>query len=159
GDVGTDQWEEVDVVPESSVKPGVHLNFGWPCYEGGDQKPVHQPAYALLSECVTRFYKHETADKGPTVPSDFAYTGHGGAAIIVRPVYRGGAYPKKYDGTLFVADWVRDRFWTLAGHTLSDFGGHGSWGNPVHVGLFPDGTLGYLAFSTGQLNKIVYVGG
>jgi glucose/arabinose dehydrogenase len=159
GDVGTDQWEEVDVIPENSVKPGVQLNFGWPCYEGGDGKPVHQPAYATLSQCVTRFYKPEAAGKNPTMASDYAYSGHGGAAIIVGPVYHGGAYPQEYDGKLFLADWVKDEFWTLDGKKVSAFGDHGGWGNPVRLGLLPDGTLGYLAFSTGQLNKIVYVGG
>jgi glucose/arabinose dehydrogenase len=159
GDVGTDQWEEVDVIPESSIKAGVQLNFGWPCYEGGDQKPVHQPAYALLSQCVTRFYEHETADTSPTVPPDFAYSGHGGAAIIVGPVYRGGAYPKEYDGTLFLADWVKDQLWTLKDGKASNFGSAGGFGNPVNLQVTPRGTIAYLAFSGKTLNEIVYVGG
>jgi glucose/arabinose dehydrogenase len=32
GDVGQDQWEEVDYVPASTSLSG--LNFGWPCFEG-----------------------------------------------------------------------------------------------------------------------------
>jgi glucose/arabinose dehydrogenase len=157
GDVGTDAWEEVDVVP-LKVAHGQHLNYGWPCYEGGDRKPLHQSAYAQLSACVKRFYDAEAAGKKSTIPSVYAYPGSGGAAIVVGPLYRSTAYPESYRGRLFVADWSKDRLWTLEDGKPSDFGSPNGFGNPVYMKISPRGTIAYLAYGVYQLNEIVYVG-
>ncbi len=34
GDVGQDDWEEVNHLPAGTVAPGAPVNFGWPCREG-----------------------------------------------------------------------------------------------------------------------------
>ncbi len=158
GDVGTDQWEEVDVLDEASVRAGAHLNFGWPCYEGGDGEAVRQPAYATLAACEG-VYRRADAGQEPVVAPTYAYSGRGGAAIVVGPVYRGSAYPRRYRGRLFLADFVKDRLWTLDDGKASDFGAAGGWGAPVDIQATPRGSLAYLAFGTGRLNEIVYVGG
>jgi len=156
GDVGTDQWEEIDVVP-LSVPRGKRLNYGWPCYEGGDRTPVHQAAYAQLRACVKRFYdKEESAS--PTVPSIYAYPGSGGAAVVVGPIYHGKAYPSRYDGRLFFGDWAKDKLWTLHDGKASSFGTIG-YGNPVDIQQTPRGTIAYLAFGLRTLNEITYIGG
>lgn len=158
GDVGTDQWEEIDVLDEPSVRAGIGLDFGWPCYEGGDGEAVQQTAYATLPACH-ELYRRAAAGQERTVAPMYAYGGQGGAAIVVGPVYRGTAYPQRYRGRLFFADFVKDRLWTLDDGKASDFGGAGGWGAPVDIQATPRGSLAYLAFGTGRLNEIVYVGG
>ena len=51
GDVGWNDWEEVDRVanPTASV-----TNFGWPCYEGAGQQPGYAAPNAPLSEKISR---------------------------------------------------------------------------------------------------------
>ena len=34
GDVGQDDWEEIDRIPAGAVTAGAPVNFGWPCLEG-----------------------------------------------------------------------------------------------------------------------------
>ena len=41
GDVGWNDWEEVNRVPDPTTGP---LNFGWPCYEGVNPQPGYQSA-------------------------------------------------------------------------------------------------------------------
>ena len=82
-DVGQNQWEEIDVVPNGSAG----LNFGWNCYEGhADYNPGHcNPAPPNLT--------------GPV----FDYSHSHGCSITGGYVYRGPA--SELDGLYFYGDF------------------------------------------------------
>jgi glucose/arabinose dehydrogenase len=154
GDVGTDQWEEINNVPVSWSDPQTELNFGWPCYEGGDGEP--QPVRKDDPYCVSNYYD---AEKELTTPPWFAYPIEEGAALILGPRYRRSTYPSEYVGKLFFGDWRRDGFWTLSEEGMKQFGKAGDWGRPVDIEVSPRGNVAYLAIGTERLNEIVYIGG
>jgi glucose/arabinose dehydrogenase len=154
GDVGTDQWEEINRIPTSWDDPETELNFGWPCYEGGDGEP--QRVREDTPYCVSRYYEAETE---LTTAPWFAYPVEEGAALILGPRYRANAYPREYAGATFFGDWERDAFWTYANDELEQFGTSGEWGQPVDIDVSPRGNLAYLGIGTGRLYEIVYVGG
>lgn len=155
GDVGTDQWDEINLIPASWDDPETELNFGWPCYEGGDSG-VPQKVRLGDPYCISRYYESE---KELTTPPWFAYPVESGAALILGPRYRAKAYPSEYVGDLFFGDWKRDAFWKYSDDELEPFGTSGDWGQPVDIDVSPRGTLAYLGIGTGRLNEIVYVGG
>jgi glucose/arabinose dehydrogenase len=157
GDVGTDLWEEVNVIAARSVSRGEQLNYGWPCYEGREGGPAPQPAYRTLPACK-RVYDRVSNGTSETIAPRFAYPGGNGAALVLGPEYRGSSYPAKYRNQHFLADWVDDRFWTLEDNKASSFGSSAGWGNPVYIGTAPNGNIRYLAFSAGTLNELVYTG-
>jgi len=43
GDVGQDDWEEIDRITPGTVTAGVPVNFGWPCREGFDPSECTTP--------------------------------------------------------------------------------------------------------------------
>jgi glucose/arabinose dehydrogenase len=43
GDVGQDDWEEIDLLPAGGVVAGAPVNFGWPCREGFDPSGCADP--------------------------------------------------------------------------------------------------------------------
>jgi glucose/arabinose dehydrogenase len=154
GDVGTDQYKEIDLVPASISQPP---NYGWPCYEGGaDGEPV--PRYEDEPYCVSHFFSAPDGDQLTTAPAH-AYSGEGGAALVVGPQYRGGPYPDELDGKLVFADFIQDRFAMYVDGSATDFGSPSDWGGPTDIAVTPAGTLAYTAFLAGQVNEIVYVGG
>ena len=154
GDVGTDQYEEIDLIPGTVPEP---LNYGWPCYEGGDDgKPVRR--YPDESYCVTNFFSATNEDTLTTSPA-YAYSGEGGAAIVVGPQYAGEAYTDELDGKLVFADFIRDRFFTYDDGEVVDFGTPSDWGGPTDIAVTPRGTLAYTALLSGEVDEIVYLGG
>jgi glucose/arabinose dehydrogenase len=154
GDVGTDQYEEIDLVPGTVSEPP---NYGWPCYEGGDDgQPVRR--YPDESYCVTNFFSATNEDALTTAPA-YAYSGEGGAAIVVGPQYAGEAYTDELDGKLVFADFIRDRFFTYDDGEVVDFGTPSDWGGPTDIAVTPRGTLAYTALLSGEVDEIVYLGG
>lgn len=154
GDVGTDQYEEIDLIPAGAEEA---LNYGWPCYEGGaDGEPVRR--YPDDPHCVSNYFSAEDEDRLTEAPL-YAYSGEGGAALVLGPHYTGGPYPDELDGALVFADFIRDRFWTYTDGEVADFGAPSDWGNPTDIETTPAGTLAYTTFLSGEVNEIVYLGG
>jgi glucose/arabinose dehydrogenase len=56
GDPGSYMWEELDRVPKTWSAGRGDLNFGWPCYEGGNGDLVKQSAMVTVPACERRFY-------------------------------------------------------------------------------------------------------
>ena len=116
GDVGTSAWEEVN--------SGKGVNHGWPCYEGGNttQSTVGtgntvslvNSAYKNFSRtgeyCATLYAKGLGAVVAPLFsyrhPVDSTGKDLGGSVTGVA-FYSGSAYPSKYGGALFVADYAQ----------------------------------------------------
>jgi uncharacterized repeat protein (TIGR01451 family) len=96
GDVGQNQWEEIDFA--SADSPG-GINFGWRCKEGthtfNTEPPCDAPAFlATLTDPIAE-YSHS---EGQSVTGGF--------------VYRGSQYPAM-QGWYFYADYVEGKIWTI----------------------------------------------
>ncbi|MBI3847195.1 MAG: PQQ-dependent sugar dehydrogenase [Planctomycetes bacterium] len=151
GDVGWDDWEEIDV-----STPGA--NFGWPCYEG----PLPQPAYAAA---------FPTACSTPLTAPAYAYD-HGGigAAITAIEFITGPNYPAEYRGSLLFADfvhhWVKRAVLGPANEIdgVTPFADGDDTFNVVDLQRGRDGNVYYLdvasdfSIPSGSIVRIQYVG-
>ena len=154
GDVGWGSWEEIDRVPDAA---GASLeNFGWPCYEGADRQGGWDAANLDLCE---RLYAEGA---GAVTPPSFRYE-HGkaavegdgcetgnGSSISGLAFYAGGAYPSRYDGALFFADYARSCIWAMAA-------GPDGLPDPARVSGFASGALGPVDVQAGPGGDIFYV--
>jgi glucose/arabinose dehydrogenase len=96
GDVGQNQWEEVDRATHTANGPGRGINWGWRSMEGNH---CYQPS----SGCST---------SGKTRP--ITEYGHGGGhcAVTGGYVYRGSAIPMLVGGYVF-ADYCTGEIWVV----------------------------------------------
>ncbi len=145
GDVGQNNWEEVDFQPASS--PG-GLNFGWHCYEGN----------------------HDYNTTGCSTPDNYTFPiteyGHGPECSITGGyVYRGCAIPD-LQGTYFYADYCSAEIWSFRydGANLTEFTNRtselapGSGQDITGISSFGEDTYGELYIcdlSDGEVFKIV----
>jgi len=166
GDVGWNDWEEVNVV--SNTTDGVLRNFGWPCYEGlgrqagyeGANLPLCQSLYNTPGAVTPPFYTYSHAAK--VVPNDPCPTGGSAIAGVAIQFYTGSAYPSKYNGALFFADYTRKCIWAMINGTngspnpnsIEDFA-VGAAG-PVDLQIAPNGELFYVDLDSGSIRRIQY---
>ena len=151
GDVGWNTWEEVNVGARGA-------NLGWPCYEGS----FRQGGYEPKSVCQTLYGQGTGAVRMPLYSWD-----HGGvsAASIGGTFYTGSSYPAQYQGAYFWGDyamnWLNslrvDASDNLVNGSVATFGT--SFNNPVDIEMGPDGSLYYLAISTGELVRLRFNNG
>lgn len=166
GDVGWNTWEEIDRSPDRSF-----TNFGWPCYEGGDQGSARQPGYdaANLAICETLYgqtnavarpyfaYNHSAKIvPGESCPS-------GSSSIAGMRIYDGAdatSFPGIWANALFFADYSRDCIWVMRAGAdgLPDPGTRQTFdagaSNPVWLEVGPDGALYYADFDGGRVMRI-----
>lgn len=164
GDVGWNNWEEINHVPNASSL----RNYGWPCYEGTGRMgsydaanlPVCESLYAEGSSAVTAplfEYRHGVAlDACPEVQGN-------SSAISGLAIYPGGTYPSKYDGALFFTDYSRACIWVM-------YPGAGGVPDPTtvdrftteepSVGLYagPGGDIFSLDHINGRIRRIISTG-
>jgi hypothetical protein len=123
GDVGQNDWEEIDVQPASSAGGE---NYGWRCYEGN--------------------HPYNTAGCGPiddyTFPV-FEYSHTDGCSVTGGYVYRGSRYPAMY-GRYLLADYCSGNFWDLA---FVD----GGWQATQHTDLAAFGYVAFGEDAQGEL--------
>jgi PKD repeat protein len=166
GDVGWNDWEEINVLPRSD---STVLNFGWPCYEGN----VRQPGYdaANLNICEN-LYGAPGAVTGPyftyphtgrVVPNETCPTGSSSVAgLEFEFAAATNSYPTEYDDALFFADYSRDCIWVMpkgadgrpAPGLIKTFVAGAE--NPVNLENGPDGNLFYVDFDGGTIRRISY---
>jgi glucose/arabinose dehydrogenase len=91
GDVGQNDWEELDVVPNGMA----HVNFGWKICEGTHLRGTGEP-------CDREDFMAPVAEYGRGV----------GQAIVGGHVYRGSLIPA-LRGTYFYADYVTGAFFSF----------------------------------------------
>jgi glucose/arabinose dehydrogenase len=146
GDVGSNLWEEVDIV----AKPGE--NFGWPCYEG----QVHSPLYKGQAICRRLYAKGRAAVKFPLVT-------YPRATVIGGAFYTGSTWPSQLHGAYVYGDWERSwiKYLTLESNrynpTPKDLAAQAA--GPVELEFGPDGDLYYVALNIGQIRRISFRGG
>jgi glucose/arabinose dehydrogenase len=148
GDVGQNQWEEVDYEPRG--RGG--RNYGWRNREGAHNNVTSLPAaFQPLTEPIHE-YSHSV-----------------GQSITGGYVYRGTALPSNYRGRYFFADFVQGRVFSLAltldgngearasdvvEHT-AELGGFGQLGNVSAFGVDADGELLIVSYSLGRVMKLI----
>jgi glucose/arabinose dehydrogenase len=168
GDVGWHSWEELDVIPPSWSNPDRDLNFGWPCYEGGNGVAAVQPDFAANPEtsavCNAVYTPAEGGTGVGSAAPVYAYRhsdpgGEFGSAIIAGRFNRSNNYTAQYNGAFFFADFPRDRFETYKpGVGVTPFGTPGGWDNPMDIEVAPNGNIAYLTRYTKELKEIVHLG-
>lgn len=116
GDVGTSYYEEINA--------GKGANFGWPCYEGGFLDSAQQEGPATMSQkqtgfrkdpltidfCNAMYFRGASKYKAPLFTYRHPYDATGkdlGSSVTGVALYNGTAYPEKYRGALFFADYAR----------------------------------------------------
>ena len=147
GDVGQNQWEEVNHEPRG--RGG--RNYGWRNREGAhDNVTSRPPAFTPLIEPIHE-YDHST-----------------GSSITGGHVYRGSALGPAFRGRYFFADFVRSRVWSLAltldgsgearasdvrEHT-TELGGSAELGGVSSFGVDAAGELFIVSYGRGVILKI-----
>jgi glucose/arabinose dehydrogenase len=146
GDVGQNEWEEVDYEPAGAGG----RNYGWRNREGAhDNVTIHQPAFLPLVEPIHE-YSHDV-----------------GQSITGGYVYRGTGLGETYVGRYFFADFVQGRVWSMTivtpangpaqatdivEHT-AELGGS-ALGNISSFGVDAAGELYLVGYSTGTILKL-----
>ncbi len=177
GDVGWGTWEEVNKI--SDVTNGAATNFGWPCYEGPDQA---FPSNDLCKTLYTRdadkvnypqgifaqpFFKYHhgpMVDLAPSGPGTGQCDSSKGSSTTGVAFYKGGQYPSKYNGAMFMADYAQSCISVM-------FPGTGTAMDPASTIIFasnvqfpvdlqtgPNGDIFYVSPFTGNIYEIVYTG-
>jgi glucose/arabinose dehydrogenase len=167
GDVGWNDWEEIDRQPSVSAVE----NFGWPCFEGNG----HQGGYdsADLSLCESLYASNFW--RGPFYTyfhNDHLFSEENcavGSSSISGMQFTppGGTLPPEFDGALFFADYSRSCIWVM--RRKKGTTGLPSTNNvrpfrenaigPVNLQFGPGGDLYYPSFSGGRIRRIHYTAG
>jgi glucose/arabinose dehydrogenase len=134
GDVGWEEWEEINHLTSPPVAGQKAVNFGWPCFEGGPSgslvnsrwdavdKPLCESLYAQPSAVRAPFfaYPHPFTPgyDGHLFPGDACNPSAGSSVaglFFYDPtgVDPSAALPDKYDGALFFTDASRGCIWTM----------------------------------------------
>jgi glucose/arabinose dehydrogenase len=163
GDVGWSTYEEIERVPSATSAPV--KNFGWPCYEGPGRTPEFDAAnldlcenlYADPSAAAAPYFSYSHSEH--VVPGDPCPTG---SSSITGPVfYEGGAYPARFQGALFLADYSRGCIWAMlpGANGLPDPATRETvktnTPHPVDLKLGPGGDLFYVDVG-GTIRRIQY---
>ena len=158
GDVGQSNWEEIDILPVSSTA----RNFGWPCYEGNGVKSGFGglTLCSALDQSSTRGPHFTYSHSGAVVSGDGCPSGS--SALSGMAFYTGGAYPDRFDGALFFADYARNCIWAMLpnGSGVPDpanvevFESPSSF--PADLAIGPGGDLFYADIGTGSIHRIAY---
>ena len=174
GDVGWNNWEEIDRVVSPTATTGT--NFGWPCYEGNGAQAGYQGANLNLcsslytaGSATTPYYAY---NHGACVVA-YAYCQTGGSSVTGIAFYPGGAYPASYNGALFFADHTRNEIWVMmpGSNGLPDpariqtvvgwnaapgTAGASGAANPVALEAGPGGDIYYVSMEGGAVHRLVY---
>jgi glucose/arabinose dehydrogenase len=85
GDVGQNDWEEVNRLEVGAVQPGAPVNFGWPCREGFDPAGCGTPPQGCGASFTDPVRVHANADAGgnwSSIMGGFRYRGASSVADL-----------------------------------------------------------------------------
>jgi glucose/arabinose dehydrogenase len=166
GDVGWNEWEEIDRLVSPTTAPVD--NFGWPCYEGDGRQGGYDAANLSICEnlyaegtaaVVAPYFRYHHNDL--VVPNDVCPKGGSSVAGTSFAFSSGGSYPAEYRGALFFADYTRRCIWAMPTGTngLPDVAKRrtfvGGAAQPVDVEIGPGGDLFYVDLG-GTIRRIRY---
>ena len=170
GDVGWNDWEEINVLNPADATQPRPANFGWPCYEGAGRQSGYDGAnlsicenlYAAPANTVTSPY-HAYHHSNRVVPNESCPTGSSSIAGLQFAFASSSSnYPAEYDDALFFADYSRDCIWVMpkgadgrpAPGLVRTFVAGAA--NPVNLQVGPGGDLFYADFDGGTIRRISY---
>jgi PKD repeat protein len=166
GDVGWNDWEEIDRV--SNATDSVVRNFGWPAYEGSARQSIYDAANLPLIE---NLYADPTATSSPFYTYSHAAgvvagSGEptGASSISGLSFYSSGSYPQAFNGSLFFADSSRGRIYVMYRAPNGDPDPTNravvsTALNPVDLQTGPGGDLFYVDMSSGSVHRLSWVPG
>ncbi len=149
GDVGEKQWEEIN--------GGSSLNFGWPCYEGGEGDNIRQPGFEPLDFCQALYQSSEDIE-APLLSWEHQTTG---SSALVGDFYFGEVFPANYSGMLFYGDFIQGwmRYADVSDPTnVTSFEFATDMPPMTEIRVGDDGALYYASITTGEIRRIRYVG-
>jgi glucose/arabinose dehydrogenase/PKD repeat protein len=165
GDVGWNQWEEINFLANPAASPVE--NFGWPCYEGSGRQGSYDSAD--LNICENLYAAGRGAVNAPYYAYDHAAQvvseescPTGGSSTAGLAFYQGGSYPANYDGALFFADFSRDCIWVMkkGANGLPDPAKLETFvteaAGPADLEIGPSGDLYYVDLEGGTIRRIEY---
>jgi glucose/arabinose dehydrogenase/PKD repeat protein len=166
GDVGWNEWEEIDRLVSPTAAPVD--NFGWPCYEGNGRQNGYDGAN--LSICENLYAEGTGAVVAPyftyhhndlVLPNDVCPKGGSSVAGTSFAFASGGSYPAEYRGALFFADYTRRCIWAIptGANGLPDVAKRRTFvagaAQPVDLEVGPGGDLFYVDLA-GTVRRIRY---
>ncbi|MEO0855863.1 MAG: PQQ-dependent sugar dehydrogenase [Bacteroidota bacterium] len=99
GDVGWYSWEELNVARGGE-------NFGWPCFEGPERQDWYErTAPPAGYDCTTLDHTEPAGRWSHQDPSLSSLPGLESRSLVGGAVYEGTAYPARYHGRVFYADY------------------------------------------------------
>jgi glucose/arabinose dehydrogenase len=128
GDVGQNQWEEIDIVEKG-------MNYGWPAFEGDH-------AYQNVA----------LADGIPHSPPRYEYDHSLGCAIIGGYLYRGSEFPSLF-GRYLYSDYCSGTVWSVDANGQNNFTLATVSSSPTSFGEDNAGEL-YLVAQDGRLYQM-----
>jgi glucose/arabinose dehydrogenase/PKD repeat protein len=169
GDVGWNDWEEINVLPVLGAGPENAENFGWPCYEGmghqagydGANLPICESLYGSAGAVTAPYFTYNHSAR--VVPGETCPIGSSSVAGLEFEFAAGqNSYPTEYDDALFFADYSRDCIWVMekgagtkpAPGLIRSFVSGAA--NPVNLENGPGGDLFYVDFDGGTIHRITY---
>jgi len=152
GDVGMDNWEEVNRIANPTAPP---RNFGWPCYEGNGRQSGYDGTN--LASCESLYAE------GSAVAPHYTYAHAGSSSIAGVTFYDVGNYPASYQGALFFTDYsrriievmTRDGSGVPNPAQVETFGS-GLSGGAVDLVRGPEGDIFYVDHDGGRIQRITY---
>ena len=85
GDVGQNDWEEIDFAAAPSV--GLGANYGWSCREGRESNPSTDPACGTAGPLVNPLFDYSNPAQGCAIVGGFVARGPGLGDLYGRYVY------------------------------------------------------------------------
>ncbi|MEM6783783.1 MAG: PQQ-dependent sugar dehydrogenase [Bacteroidota bacterium] len=99
GDVGWYSWEELNVARGGE-------NFGWPCYEGPERQEWYErTAPPAGFDCAMLDHAEPVGRWSHQDPALSSLPGLESRSLVAGAVYEGTAYPARYHGRVFYADY------------------------------------------------------
>lgn len=145
GDVGWDSYDELN--------RGKGMNFGWPCFEGGEPQPIFQSNFEQCRQLSPAAVK----------PPFYTYDQSVGSSIIAGPFYTGTAFPQEYHGNLFFADYTGEFIRRVVVNELGEIVDVKPFATDIPAVVFltqgPDGNLYYIDFGSGEIKRIRFNAG
>ncbi|HJQ08665.1 MAG TPA: LamG-like jellyroll fold domain-containing protein [Candidatus Saccharimonadales bacterium] len=141
GDVGWNDWEEVNTVPRGA-------NLGWPCYEGNAQQTgTGTGSYKDFAFCQQMYQNPPANLKFPA----HVYPHPPSSAAVGGLFYTGDNYPVTYKDRYFYGDFAKNQMYTLSLDTANQM-------VPGSNQLFASNVAGPVSFFTGPGGDIYFVG-
>ncbi len=166
GDVGWNEWEEIDRLVSPTSAPVE--NFGWPCYEGDGRQNGYDAANLSICENLYAEGRRRSSPRTSATtttnwccPNDVCPKGGSSVAGTSFAFASGGSYPAEYRSALFFADYTRRCIWAIptGSDGLPDISKRrtfvGGAAQPVDLRIGPGGDLFYVDLG-GTIRRIRY---